>query len=143
MRMLIVCTQNTCRSPMLESMLNAYIKENNIKGIDVVSAGIMGDKSPISEECEKVLKSHNIPFINRVSKCVDKKLIDSVDIIFTMTEEHKNYIEINFDTNVPIKTLSSLNGGDILDPYGMGIGEYENTYQIFSKMLKDIVEIIK
>ncbi len=143
MRVLIVCTQNTCRSPMLESMLNAYIAHNNMEGIEIVSAGVMGDNSPISEECEKVLKCHDIPFIKRLSKRVDKRLIDSVDMIFTMTDEHKNYIETNFKTSVPIKSLSSLNGGDILDPYGMGVGEYERTYQTFNNMLKRIVDIIK
>ncbi len=142
MRALIVCSENTCRSPMLESMLFAYLTRNKIEGIDLSSAGIMGGDNLISEECEKTLFAHNIPIKDARSTRLDNSLIDNVDVILTMTNEQCEHIKSCFK-NANAISLSTLNNGDIVDPYGKGINEYEKLYQTFDNMLENIVNLIK
>ncbi len=142
MRALIVCSENTCRSPMLESMLSAYLTRNKIEDIDISSAGIFGGDNLISEECEKTLFTHNIPVKDAHSTHLGNAIVDNVDVILTMTYEQCEYIKSHYDSSKVI-SLSSLNDGDILDPYGKGISEYEKLYQTFDNMLENIVNLLK
>ena len=40
MKILFVCTGNTCRSPMAQAIAEDYIKKHNIKNIEISSCGI-------------------------------------------------------------------------------------------------------
>ncbi len=139
---LIVCSENTCRSPMLESMLSSYLTRNKIDDICISSAGVFGGDNVVSEECEKTLFAHNIPIKDTRSTRLDNALIDSADVILTMTNEQCAYIKSHYNS-AKVISLSTLNKGDILDPYGKGIDEYERLYQTFDNLLENIVNLIK
>ncbi|MBM7551774.1 low molecular weight protein arginine phosphatase [Thalassobacillus pellis] len=84
MKVLFVCTGNTCRSPMAEALLK-HLGNN----VEVRSAGIFAGKgSPMSEGTRQVLEEQSIAFDHH-SQPVTPELVEWADIILTMSEQHK------------------------------------------------------
>jgi protein-tyrosine-phosphatase len=92
---LLICTGNTCRSPMAEGMLKKLVQQHAMN-IEVRSAGIFAyDHSPISQHAQKILDEKNIHDVI-VSKSLKKEDIHWSNYIFTMTVQHKRWIIEHF-----------------------------------------------
>lgn len=88
MRILFVCTGNTCRSPMAEKLLRKMAKEQGVD-IEVKSAGVFASSgSTASVNATRVLEGRGITEEHR-SQSVSSVLMDWADLIITMTEAHK------------------------------------------------------
>lgn len=91
-RILFVCTGNTCRSPMAESMLVRMAGERGLAWIDVKSAGVAAAEGvPVSKHAAKVLGSKSCSCDNR-SKPLTASLVNWADLILTMSSEHKRHV---------------------------------------------------
>jgi len=85
---LLVCTGNTCRSPMAEAILTRLAEEEGLD-LTVRSAGLFAmDGAEASENTRKVLGERGIRRSHR-ARSVDPDLIEWADIILTMTLDHK------------------------------------------------------
>lgn len=84
MKILFVCTGNTCRSPMAEALV-----QQKAPDIEVQSAGIYaGGNERANENAMKALKEIGIS-LNHISQPVTKHLLDWADLVLTMTTGHK------------------------------------------------------
>ena len=122
LKVLFVCTGNTCRSPMAEIILKSKIKNAGLKGVRVSSAGlsaINGDK--MSRNSFIALKKLGLIAYGFKSKALDVKMLLKHDLIICMTENHKSAIA-SFPGVYSVNDLTGL--GDIPDPYGGDINEY-------------------
>ncbi|WP_334072220.1 MULTISPECIES: low molecular weight protein arginine phosphatase [Paenibacillus] len=99
MRILFVCTGNTCRSPMAEGMMRQIAKERGLD-VEVRSAGVAAsDGSSMSRHAESVLKEQGI--MDRiVSTSLHGELIEWADLILALTEGHKRQIVYTFPAAV-------------------------------------------
>lgn len=95
MRILFVCTGNTCRSPMAEGMMRKLARERNI-GVEVRSAGVAAAKGmSISHHAEAVLREQGIG--DRIlSTPLHEELVEWADLILALTESHKRQIIYTF-----------------------------------------------
>lgn len=145
MNILVVCTGNTCRSPMAEGILNNVLSNygEKYKDVEVQSAGLftMDGLSP-SKEAIVAMKEYGIDIKDYSSNQITRDMINNADLILTMTSNHKKSI-LKSIPNVKDKvyTLKEYAYGikeDVLDPYGQSIDVYKKT----AKEIKDAVKKI-
>lgn len=143
MKILIVCTGNTCRSPMAEGIFKDLADKNNLE-IKVSSAGTQAfDGDNASDNAIIALKKINIDISKHKSKLIHKGLLDEADLILTMSSSHKKAI-INKFPEAREKTylLNEYAFGrvkDIEDPFGGSLQYYEKARDEIYKAIEKIV----
>lgn len=84
MRVLFVCTGNTCRSSMAEAILKSHGK------FEVRSAGVAADPgSKASPQAMRVVSARGLDLSQHRASLIDQAAVDWADLILTMTGRHK------------------------------------------------------
>ncbi len=125
---------------MAAAVMDKIAVENDLD-IFIESAGLFAeDGAPASENAVAALKKYNIDLSAHRSQPVTEDLLRQCDLILTMTEGHKKLLE----AMAPGKTftLKEYAGadGDISDPYGGDLEEYEEAAQEIYDALVDVAE---
>ncbi len=126
MRILFVCTGNTCRSPMAEVIANAIFK-NNGRDVCAFSRGIFAESGmPASEYAKLAVKNYGLSLEEHRACQLTESDIKEADLILTMTASHKRMLE----KICPAEKLFTLKEycygteADISDPFGMSPSVY-------------------
>src|SRR5690625_1368598 len=91
MRILFICTGNTCRSPMAEHLLR-----HKLPSLEVKSAGIYAvENLPANKNAQLVLQEKGLE-INHYSQPVTEKLLHWADLVITMTIQHKHSLILEY-----------------------------------------------
>ena len=93
MKILFVCTGNTCRSPMAETVTKAVFKNKGIDA-DVESRGMYAQEGePASEYAKLAMANYGLSLDEHTAKNITADDIKSADLILTMTQSHKRALE--------------------------------------------------
>lgn len=144
-QILLVCTGNTCRSPMVEYFLQKLIDSEKLN-YQVSSAGLLEGGQPISENSKKILKLNGIDASKHISQQITHEVIRSSRLILTMTMKHKNKILQLYPNSIyKVFTISEFAGfkGDIEDPIGKGEKYYDKTFTQIKERIQIIFDRIK
>ena len=144
MKVLIICTGNTCRSPMAEGIFKSLIKKNNLE-LEVSSAGIYAfDGDNAAQNAIKALEKMGVDISNHKSTLVHHDLIDKADLILTMTNSHKESIIKKFpESKSKVFLLNEYaydNIKDVGDPYGGSLRDYEMARDEIYKAVEEIIK---
>lgn len=130
MKVIFVCSGNTCRSPLAE----AYLKGFKLKGLEVESRGLAADSSPVSQNSMLVAKESGLDISHHISK--QFTFCDTFsDKIICMSPSH---LETLKNAGVDESKLSVLGDG-ISDPYCMPIEHYRLCFSEIKKQIDKLV----
>lgn len=138
-KILMVCTGNSCRSPMAEGWLRHELDKRGLSlQIEVTSCGVVAREGlPASPEAEFVLRNREVDISRHRSRTCRKSDIWSADLIFVMGPQHAAEVE---------RVWASAKGKtiilDVPDPIGMGMSVYETTLNEIEKKLKPHLGVI-
>lgn len=148
MRILIVCSGNTCRSPMAEVILREELKRAGITDVEVQSAGILSTggeaMSPYSSE---VLAAGGYDrSLDFRSSSIDRLPVADFDLVLCMTNNQVTVMNHRFSgIGEKTGTLAHTEEGkphDISDPFGGPMEDYRRTFEeIHDAVMKLVVEL--
>lgn len=128
MKILFVCTGNTCRSPMAEGLFRKILSEKGIDNIECSSAGLFaltGDE--VSQNSVKACERFGVDISLHRARRITAYILDETDKFVCMTKDHAASLSLY----VPEEKIFVLGDG-IPDPYG---GDLE-TYMICANSIR-------
>ena len=132
LNVLLVCTGNTCRSPMATALLRQMIAESlgvdpselEARDIGVFSAGTFaGSGGRASDQALEVMRYRGIDISAHRSQPLSAELVNQADHIFVMTESHRQAV-IRMVPSAEARCRVLAGDEDIEDPMGQPVEVY-------------------
>ncbi len=154
MKILVVCTGNTCRSPMAEALIKTFFSEGG-RQVEVSSAGLHAlEDQPASQYALEAVREYGADLAGHKARKVTREMIERAQLILSMTVGQKNnliqmfpgvqdkvytlkefaYIDVK---NEEVKML------DIPDPFGMSLDAYKNCCREIHAVLQRVCKRIE
>lgn len=141
MKVLFVCTGNSCRSVIAEYLFKKIIKDFKKEDIEVYSAGthaVVG-AFPFNEAI-KAMQEQGIDISSHESKQLTLNNIKGADVIYVMKEAHREWILDKVPQAANKVKLLKEEGID--DPIGKSLDEYRKSIREIKDCLIKIIDEI-
>jgi len=109
---------------------------------DVISRGIYAENgsSATEEAINTLLKLYKIDISGHSSKLLNFSDIESSDIIYVMTDNHKHLIHSTLENDVLFSKIKNFSKNDIQDPY---LGNKKDYEKCAKEIHKGLLKILK
>ncbi len=142
MKILFVCSGNTCRSPMCEGYFRRLCNSAGRDDIAVGSAGTYAyDGDSLSKQAAAVMQKHGIALAGFLSSRLTADLLNAADLIIAMTTAHRAHVgemlPEALNKTYLLRDFSSRDKGrNVKDPFG---GDNE-MYSICFEEMKEALD---
>lgn len=145
----IICTANICRSPLVEALLRRKLSELGHDDWIVTSAGTWATiPRPAARYSQRIARRVGLDLSDHVARMVSDEIMAEADLALVMTKGHKEPLQIEFkEARDRVFLLSEMIGKsyDVVDPYGGPNEGYEDMFvevtMILDKGIDKIVQL--
>ena len=133
MHILFVCTGNTCRSPLAESIARQIVLDRDLSGFEIKSAGTWANtNSPASDGSLLVALEQGLDLSAHRAQQLTRGLVQWADLILTMGSSHLNEARSLGGTGKSHLLAEFASRGEddrsISDPFGSDLPVYRETF---------------
>ncbi len=148
-RLLFVCYENICRSPMAEGLFRRDALGRGLSGhFEVASAGTVCFQSGSSPDPRAVRAAarHGIDISGQRAQCIDELDLGSFDLVVAMDEETSvSVVEALGAASVPVVRMMtefcpSLCGQEIEDPYYGPESGFDHTLSLLAACVGGLLD---
>ena len=131
MNVLVVCTGNTCRSPLAEALLRSALQPMGTVTVSSAGTGAW-DGAPASEGAYLVALENGLDLSGHRARMLTRELVASSDLILTMSRHHAARVA-DLGGAGRVHLLGEFAGrsgplAEVSDPFGGDLDEYRETY---------------
>jgi len=141
MRVLFVCSGNTCRSPLAEVLFRRMMAEQDRTDVEVASAGTGAyDGAPASEGAYLVALERGLDLGAHRARLLTPEIVAGADLILTMSRGHLSRVE-RLGGGAKAWLLGEYaNDGEgpveVRDPFGADVDTYRHTLEQLDALLR-------
>jgi len=141
--LLLVCSGNTCRSPMAATLAESILAQRrgiavdqlNSVGLHVSSAGVFAAEGmPANEEAVIAMRKRGLNLSRHQSQPLSIEMVDRADVVYCMTKnQHRELLQMAPAAADKVMLLDP--NGEVDDPIGSGQTAYQRCAELIRRRL--------
>lgn len=145
MKVLVVCSGNICRSPMVAEYLRHRAAQDGLHHVVVDSAGTLGiEGQPASAEAIEALREIGLDLSGHRSRGLRATDLADADLVLAMTQSHVEELAARFPQGAERRLLLRAFEGsprigrdapDLPDPIGRGVEVYREQLMLIRRSI--------
>lgn len=147
LNVLMVCSGNTCRSPMAEALMRG-LWERSGDGLPRLQVWSRGTSAlpgfPASHEAVESMAARGLDLSKHMSAPVSEADLEAADLVLTMTGAHRNALVGRYPAYAAkVRTLADVSEGavrgDVEDPFGQDQSQYDRAAETIERGLSALI----